>query len=460
VDIVLKDCHEPPYVGHMGVHKTLDLVRRHIWWRGWREDVTQYIRECYSCQCNKPLTGKPIGPLQPLEAPEEPWESVSMDFMVRLPKTMEGHDTVLVYVCRLTKMVHLVPMSGTYTAKSCAEAFVQNVWRLHGLPKSFVSDRDKVWTGEFHEHLCHLLGIERRMSTAYHPESDGQVERMNRVVQQVLRHFVSPRATNWDKLLPLVEFAINQSKQESTGFSPFQLNYGRNPASPLDREIADLLPRKKYYGVLGHCPTAIQYHENWKKMLQLARMHIKKAQDRQKSLADQRRSEVPPTIAVGKKVWLSTANLREHMAGCQKFMRRYIGPFQILEEIRGRAFRLELPENMKIHPVFHVSLLKPYVEGSRPQPPPPEPEWVDGEQEWRIGEILAHRCGTGPRARMCYQIRWEGYGPEHDSWEPETNILTAEDDTSPAITKYWQSVLRDCPKDNPHRVSRRGSRRR
>ena len=103
--------------------------------------------------------------------------------------------------------------------------------------------------------------VERCLSTAYHPQSDGQVERMNRIVQEVLRHYVSPRADNWDRLLPLVEFAINSAKQESTGFSPFQLNYGRNPSSPLDREFDEVLPRANFYKVFPKCPTAKEYHD-------------------------------------------------------------------------------------------------------------------------------------------------------------------------------------------------------
>mgnify|MGYP006153883405 CR=1 FL=1 len=114
---------------------------------------------------------------------------------------------------------------------SCTTSFVGMASRRH------LSDRDKVWTSEFHAQLCLLLTVERCLSTAYHPQSDGQVERMNRIVQEVLRHYVSPRADNWDRLLPLVEFAINSAKQESTGFSPFQLNYDWNPSSPLDREL-------------------------------------------------------------------------------------------------------------------------------------------------------------------------------------------------------------------------------
>ena len=163
---------------------------------------------------------------------------------------------------------------------------------------------------------------------------------MNRIVQEVLRHYVSPRADNWDRLLPLVEFAINSAKQESTGFSPFQLNYGRNPSSPLDREFDEVLPRANFYKVFPKCPTAKEYHDQWRSMLSRARSLLKKAQDRQKAYVDKKRAQVPQGISVGKKVLLSTENLRLLIVGSQKFMPRYIGPFLVKEESHRAAFRL------------------------------------------------------------------------------------------------------------------------
>ena len=141
VDYVIKQCHEPPHVGHMGITKTLALVRTKFWWPSWRNDVTQYIKECTSCQVHKPLTGKPHGPLLPLEIPKEPWESVSIDFVVELPTTASGYDTLMVFVDQLTKMVHLVNTTRDDTALSCTDAYMHNVLRWHGLLKAFVRPR-------------------------------------------------------------------------------------------------------------------------------------------------------------------------------------------------------------------------------------------------------------------------------------------------------------------------------
>ena len=455
---VLKDCHDSPMAGHMGTHKTMALIGSKFWWRNWRQDVTQYIRECPSCQVMKPLSGKKHGPLMPLRISNNPWESVSIDFMVGLPPTTRGVDTLMVFVDRLTKMVHLVPTTKNYDAQSCAEAFLTHVWRLHGIPKEFVTDRDKVWTSTFHKELCNLIGTDRCLTTAFHPESDGQVERMNRIVQQVLRHYVSPCADNWDLLLPIVEFAINSAKQESTGASPFQLNYGFNPSSPLDRELEIIAPR--YFKPVGYKVTsAADFHLRWTSLLSRAKLLMKQAQDRQKQFYDSRRSEIPPGIALGKQVLLSTENLRLHVVGSHKFLPRYIGPFPITEVVNSNAFRLELPPEMKVHNVFHVSLLKPWHPSDRVVPPPPA-VIIEGTPEYHVETILNHRCNPGGRQEMQYLVKWTRYGPEHNTWEPESNLTEDGTVQNTAITAYWQRVERVFPQTNPNATTAPSTSRR
>ena len=459
-DTVIADCHDPPFVGHMGISKTLEQVGRRYWWRNWRKDVTQYVRACHHCQVNKPLSGKPYGPLMPLSIPATPWESVSIDFVTSLPLSDKGCDTLVVFMDRLTKMVHLVPTTKHYSAESCAELFVDHVFRYHGLPKEFVTDRDKVWTSDYSRTLYKGLGIQQCMTTAYHPESDGQVERMNRVVQQVLRHYVEPCAKNWDRLLSLAEFAINSAKQESTGHTPFQLNYGFTPPHPLDRRLEEVAPRIAHW--LPKHSTPEEYKAQMALLLDRARKLLKQAQDQQKAYADSKRSAVPEGIREGKDVLLSTRNLRLHWRGTTKFMPRYIGPFTITEQVNPAAYRLKLPEEMKIHDVFHVSLLKPYYHSGRYQPPPPA-VFVENLPEYQIQSVIDHR--STPGYEIQYLISWKGHGPERNTWENESDLTCDDTYENSALIQYWLNTPRNFPENlakpttkTPSRVTRKRRR--
>ena len=194
--------------------------------------VAAYVSACDTCQRVKFRRDRPAGLLQPLPIPDRKWQSVSMDYIVELPRTSSGHDAILVFVDRLTKMVHLVATTSEVTAEETAELFVRHVVRLHGTPDELISDRDRRFSSRFFKQLMQLLGVHQRMSTAFHPQTDGQTEVMNRTVEDYLRSFVGPVHDNWDDRLSLAEFAMNNSKSASTGASPFFLNYGEHPRSP------------------------------------------------------------------------------------------------------------------------------------------------------------------------------------------------------------------------------------
>jgi hypothetical protein len=201
-EALLWEFHDAPYSGHVGVRKTLKSLQQAFWWPGMAKDVETYVRACHSCQRTKAVQRKPAGLLQPLPIPDQPWESVSMDWVTCLPPTDRGFDSVLVFVCRLTKMVHLAPTTDKVTAEGTAQLFMENVWKLHGLPREFISDRDPRFTSRYWKALTHLLGTKTSMSTAFHPQSDGQTERVNRVMEDMLRQCVTPRQDNWDVLMP------------------------------------------------------------------------------------------------------------------------------------------------------------------------------------------------------------------------------------------------------------------
>jgi hypothetical protein len=196
------------------------------------KDIKEYVFSCDQCQRNKAVNHKSYGLLTPLPIPDRNWEQIAMDFIVRLPKTLDGYDAIMVCIDRLSKMAHFIPGRTTDDAKAVSQLYLANVFRLHGLPKVIVSDRDSRFTGNFWKNLQKLLGTKLAMSTSYHPQTDGQTERTNRTLEQMLRAFVNYRQDNWKELLPLVEFAYNNSRQATTNRTPFEINYGFHPSKP------------------------------------------------------------------------------------------------------------------------------------------------------------------------------------------------------------------------------------
>lgn len=242
---------------------------------------------------------------------------------------------------------------------------------------------------------------------------------MNRILEEMFRHYVNPRGTDWDTFLPAVEFAVNSSWQESVRAVPFFLNFGRLPRGPMG-------PRVVTSGVPHARDLRIRLAEAQKE----AKIAMKAAQSRQKAYADKHRKDVE--FQVGDKVLLSTRNAKLSVVGCKKLLPRWIGPFTVLARIGDVAYRLQLPPNLKWHGVFHVSLLKPYRDGGTVIPPP-LPEVIEGEVEYEVESILDHRLvGNGKRRKSQFLVRWKGYGPEHNSWEPEAHLTRCKE----AIREY------------------------
>jgi hypothetical protein len=333
-----------------------------------------------------------------------------MDFVTALPRSPAGNDTVLVFVDRFSKMVHLVPCKLTSTAEDVARLFVQHVFRLHGLPQHIVSDRNPRFTANFMRELCRLLGVHQGLSTAFHPQTDGQTEIVNRRMEDILRHFVGPSQSGWDSLLPCVEFAINSSWHESIQETPFVLNYGRHPRTPFSVQFtaADLA---------SSVPAAQRFTHEMQLATVRAKACLVAALARQKAAADKGRRDV--AFSVGESVLLHSRNL-SLKGGARKLMPKWVGPFPVSAVVNPVAYRLELPAHWRIHDVFHVSLLKPYRSDGTVQPPPP-PELVDGEPEWEVEAILAQVPKQGRRPAR-YLVRWKGYAPVHDSWEPLSGL--------------------------------------
>ena len=419
----MEEAHEPPYCGHLGFNKTMQNLKRTCWWQGMTQHLKDFINSCHSCLRNKPYLQKPAGLLNPLPIPQRPWSSISMDLIVELPVTKDGYNAIITIVDRLTKMTHFIPCTTNVTALQLAHLFLHHIFKLHGVPQDIVSDRDPKFVSAFWREFCKLLGTKLNMSTAYHPETDGQTERMNRILEEMLRHYVAPHQEDWDHFLPTCEFAINNAVHDSTGYSPFYLTYGYDPLTPATLASPSSVP------------AAADLHKQLFDNLQLAKKHLEAAQQRQKQYADKKRRMVEYTV--GDMVLLSTQHIGLYCKGTPKLLPRFIGPFQITKRVGELAYRLNLPPTMKMHNVFHVSRLRPFKDDGRVQPPPP-PIVVDNELEYEVDKIYAHRdvkVGKN-RTRREYLVRWKGYGVEHDEYVPEANLGNAKG----MISEYWKTL--------------------
>ncbi len=430
---ILRECHDTLCAGHQGWSRTLEAVAKVFWWPRLSAWVRRYVAACASCQAQKPRSAAVPGLLQPLPVPGARWESVSMDLMVSLPKSEAGHDAVVVYVDRLSKRVHLTACHTAITAPQLARLFVRDVFRLHGMPKTIVCDRDPKFVSEFWTTLFSVLGTTLNISTAYHPQTDGQTERMNMQLEQVLRHFLNGRHSNWEDLLPVAEFVMNSYTSATTGFTPFFLDTGMVPRTPIALAAEAVAPE----GVPAITEGVLA---EWREGLAAAQVAMKLAQDRYAAQADL--SRVDMTLSVGQKVWLSSENVDLAGSPTAKFRPRWLGPFPVKRVVSKVACELELPSTMRrMHPVFHVSLLKPHIEDPiHPAPDPPAPVLNDeGEAEYYVEEIIGHRVrkyGKG-QPRLELLVRWRGYGPEEDQYLPLVEVEETE-----AYDRYEQEMLR------------------
>ena len=211
-EIIISEAHS--MLAHLGANKTIDYLKDHVWWRDMVTDVKAFCETCTTCKTSKPSNQKPYGLLNPLAVPSYPWESIGIDFVVPLPESRNRdgqYDSITVVICLLTAMVHLVPSRINYNATQLAELVFENIYKLHGLPQTIISDRDVLFISTFWSRLHRLIGTKLRLSSAYHPQSDGSTERANRTVTQMLRQCIQPDQKDWVAKLPAIEFAINSA---------------------------------------------------------------------------------------------------------------------------------------------------------------------------------------------------------------------------------------------------------
>jgi hypothetical protein len=359
-----------------------------------------------------------------------------MDFITQLPRSRHGYTAVATFVDKLSKMTHFAPTHTTVSAPDAARLFLAAVVRLHGWPTTLVSDRDPKFTSAFWTTLFKEWGTKLAMSTAYHPQTDGQSERANRTLEEMLRSYVSKNHDDWDVHLPTLEFALNNTRNPSTGRTPFELNYGFHPRVPAT--FANPLVATPNSDV-NTCVRHMRQLVDW------TRAALTKAAETQRRYSDRRRTQA--TFAVGDLVLLSTNDLAIREAEqCGKLLPLWVGPFKVQRVVNPNAYELELPVRWRrLHPVFNISRLRPYTANNpalfpdRPtyDRPPPELVEPDGSGIYVVEKIIGKQIiKQGRKNVVQYRVLWKGYPPEEATWEFAANLKP------PAAGEdVWQMVL-------------------
>ncbi|KIN98833.1 hypothetical protein M404DRAFT_30984 [Pisolithus tinctorius Marx 270] len=403
----------PDIDGHFGQSRTVELVRHKYVWPNLCTDVKNYVRSCTTCGRSKVPHHRPFGLLKQLPVPEKPWNSISMDFIEHLPNSA-GYSAILVVVDCLSKQTMFIPTHDSITSTDLAKLFLTHIFSKHGVPAHVTSDRGPEFMSHFFRSLGKALDMCLHFTLGYHPEGDGQTERMNQTLEQYLCTYCNYQQDNWSELLPLAEFACNNVLSATTGVSPFFANKGYHPNLSVysDHDLTSL--------------KAHNYVVELSALHDFLRTEMAAAQLCYQGLADARRI-LPPEFKVGDQAYVKA---RYFCSTCPsaKLAEKNLGPYAIIARPGTHSITLCLPDAMRaIHPVFHVSQLEPATPNPFPdrhQPPPPPVE-VDDDLEYEILEILDSKVDCRCcHCQLLYLVCWAGYENTEDetSWVLATEL--------------------------------------
>src|SRR5712672_3410425 len=397
--------HDSTTAGHPRITKTLALTRQYYWWPNMKNYTTEYIKGCATCQMSK-INMNPSKPALFPITPEPnalPFQTVSLDFIVKLPES-EGFDTILTITDHdCSKAAMFMPCNETVDAAGVAKLYATYVFPHYGLPKKVISNRDPRFASNFAREMCNLLGIKQNISMAYHPQTDGQSERTNQSLEQYLRLYCRTHQKDWAAWLPLAQYTQNSWPNASTKKTPYELILGFTPqAHQPDREAS--------------IPDINNRVSRIKEAREEARAAITKTQ--QKMI----KSSAFTEFKINDQVWLDGANIKRPYASKKLSPRRY-GPFRVVAKISHVAYHLQLPDAWGIHDVFHAALLTLFKETPEHGPNfvEPPPEVIEGEEEWEVEQVLG-KCHFGRGKKIQYLVRWKGYSPAHDQWIDQRNL--------------------------------------
>ena len=406
---ILAHFHNSKEGGHSGWLRTYVRIKHFFYWEGLKNEVKKLVAECDICQKVKYDQRRPMGLLQSLLIPEKIWEDLTMDFVEGLPSS-GGYESILVVVDRLSKGAHFIPLRHPFTASSVAKAFVDNVVKLHGIPRSIVTDRGKLFMSSFWQELFTLQGSKLKASSSYHPQTDGQTEVVNRTLEQYLRCYCHEEQKRWKEYISWAEYWYNTSHHASINMSPFEVMYGRPPPMLSTYEKGTARNEEVERELMARDEVVAK-----------VKKELEKAQGRMKKYYDQGRRDV--SFEPGDFVYLKLQPYRQKSLKKKfnvKLSQRYYGPFKVLERIGEVAYKLELPSTSRLHPVFHVTVLKKRV--GNPSLISSDLPAFDTEGNLLIRPIIALRYRNWKKGRGMTKVwqvlvQWQGVPTEEATWE-------------------------------------------
>jgi hypothetical protein len=440
VNRIIRQQHDAPGAGHQGFKRTHDRMKNYYYFPKMKQRIREHIDTCVECITNKPNRHRPYGEMGEYRIPTEPFGEIAMDWIVKLPKSKDPlthtkYDSIMVIVDRLTKYAKFVPYLEASSTEALAHSFMKHIIAEHGMPKAIISDRDKWITSNFWQSLMKRMGSMQIMTSAYHPQANGQAERLNQTLEQYLRHYLNEKQDNWVELLPIAQYAYNSATSEPTGVTPFEALFGRTPTI-YHEPLPDEKPAANAQRWTQEAKD-IQEQLGWDLKFQQIQMAKYYNKDRLSA----------PILRKGEKVFLLRRNIKTKRPS-DKLDHLKIGPFKIGERLGNTHYRLELPSQMRIHPVFHIALLEP----APAKLPLAKNIEVESENDiYDFERIMDHRKSTTGKG-LEYLVKWKGYSNNESTWEPAKNF---NDHHIKQYHQYLETVNRTNHREGPFQGTRK-----
>ena len=432
---IIKLIHDSPPGGHAGRASTYDRVSAHYYWPRMTDSIARYVKSCHACKRSKAYKEGKQGLLKPLPIPDRYWQDISVDFITPLPicaRYGRNYQHIMVVVDRLSKKKKFIPLD-SLEVEAVVQAFIEWVWREEGYPSTIISDRGTQFIAHFWQRLCQRIGTKPKLSTAFHPETDGQTESANAALKQYLRAYVNYNQNNWVDLLAIAEFEANSDKNASSGIPPFLATKGYLPRSGLEPPTPwdiDATQRSK-----REVKTADVFINKLEELRQFLKEELKWSQSIMAEYANRRRLPAPE-LKEGDMVMLDSRNIKTARPN-KSLDHKNLGPFKIVRVINNMAYELELPDGMNIFPVFHPWLL--HLDNSDPlpgqtEPPPPPVSTDETGSEHYVDEVIDSKIDgrtidplTKERGCLMYKFRWTGHAKDVPKWEKYPNAAGCPD---------------------------------